>query len=310
MGLLVQRVSGSLFKNLYMPAAAGVAFSYNAYRWSQEIDPNAGMIRIVMGLGTRAVDRTDGDYPRIVALDKPELKPNHGQYPSTYAQHKVDVLDLTINSLTTQNIEDVIDNMTDWFRDIMIERDRQRESDMRELGRITSIYYTSCEKLIRNEEFINTIRRIINTVEEEYNYPVDVEFALNFSKTGQFLINLLQCRPLQVGGQGIRTELPEIKKEDTFFLLDGGTMGGSYYQSIDIIIQIDPQKYYEHPYNQKASIARIIGQINQHYKDSNSVVMLLAPGRIGTRSPELGVPVTFAEISNMSIAAAMDVTIS
>jgi hypothetical protein len=116
------------------------------------------------------------------------------------------------------------------------------------------------------------------------------------------VINLLQCRPLQVGGSGIRTELPDVAQEKVFFHLNGGTMGGSYYETIDVVVRIDPKLYYEHPYNQKPAIARIVGQINQHYKDSGKVVMLLVPGRIGTSSPELGVPVRFAEISNMSIA--------
>ncbi len=302
MGLLIQRVSGSLFKDIYMPAAAGVAFSYNAYRWDPNIDPDAGMIRIVMGLGTRAVDRTDGDYPRIAALDKPELRANVGEYPSTFAQRKIDVLDLSINSISTMKLDDAMDKMTDWFKDIMIERDRKREAEMKAIGRNMKFFYTSCEKIIQNNKFIQNMENIINTIEKEYDYPVDVEFAINFSQEGKYVINLLQCRPLQVGGQGIRTELPDVEKKDAFFKLTGGTMGGSYYSPIDIVIQIDPRGYYEYPYNNKSVIARVVGQINQYYKDKDLVIMLLAPGRIGTTSPELGVPVTFAEISNMSIA--------
>lgn len=302
MGLLVQRVSGSLYKDLYMPAAAGVAFSYNAYKWDSQIDPEVGMIRVVMGLGTRAVDRTDGDYPRIASLDKPGLNPNHGEYPSRYAQHKIDVLDLTTNSLVTMDIDEAMDKMADWFKNIMVSRDRKREREMKELGQNVQINYTSCDNVINNEEFINSMERILNTVESEYNYPVDMEFAINFSRDGKFVINLLQCRPLQVGGQGIRKELPDVSRDDTFFHLTGGTMGGAYYQPIDVVIQIDPKGYYDYPYNKKSAIARVVGQINSYYKDSEKTLMLLAPGRIGTSSPELGVPVSFAEISNMSVA--------
>ncbi|MDR3225620.1 MAG: PEP/pyruvate-binding domain-containing protein, partial [Clostridiales Family XIII bacterium] len=133
-------------------------------------------------------------------------------------------------------------------------------------------------------------------------YPVDMEFALNISKSGKFVINLLQCRPLQVGGAGIRVDLPEIPEDKTFFHLNGGTMGGEYYQEIDAVLRIDPKLYYELPYNQKPIIARVTGEINQKYRDGGKVVMLLVPGRIGTSSPELGVPVKFAEICNMSIA--------
>lgn len=44
----------------------------STYRWSDSLDASAGMLRLVMGLGTRAVDRTEGDYPRIVNLSAPE----------------------------------------------------------------------------------------------------------------------------------------------------------------------------------------------------------------------------------------------
>jgi len=302
MALLVQRVTGSLFKDLYMPAAAGVAFSYNAYKWNPDIDPDAGMMRIVMGLGTRAVDRTDGDYPRIAALDNPEMKAMPGKFTSDFAQHKVDVLDLTINAHTTKPIEEVADRMSSWFRAIMIERDSARENELKQYGMDRRIIFTTCENLLRNEEFVSSMRKILDTVEKEYHYPVDMEFALNISKSGKFVINLLQCRPLQVGGAGIRVDLPEVSEDKTFFHLGGGTMGGEYYQEIDAVLRIDPKLYYEFPYNQKPIIARVVGEINQKYRTGGKVVMLLVPGRIGTSSPELGVPVKFAEICNMSIA--------
>jgi hypothetical protein len=42
--------------------------------------------------------------------------------------------------------------------------------------------------------------------------------------------------------------------------------------------------------------------VNQHFRGSGKTILLLVPGRLGTTSPELGVPVRFAEISNVSIA--------
>ncbi|MDR3364157.1 MAG: PEP/pyruvate-binding domain-containing protein [Clostridiales Family XIII bacterium] len=302
MALLVQRVSGSLFRDIYMPAAAGVAFSYNQYRWTEDIDPNAGVIRIVMGLGTRAVDRTGGDYPRIAALDRPDNRAIKGEFVSDYAQKRVDVLDLSVNAHSTLSIEDAAGRMAEWFRDVMVERDSKREQELKKYGINKSIVFTTCERILKNEHFLGDMRAILKAVETEYEYPVDIEFALNISKDGQFLINLLQCRPLQVGGSGARVKLPEVPDKDTFFRLSGGTMGGAYYAEIDIVVRIDPKAYYEYAYNMKPAIARLIGALNQYYKGRGKTIMLLVPGRLGTSSPELGVPVKFAEISGMSIA--------
>src|SRR4030067_1928640 len=73
MAILVQRVSGLKFDNVFMPCAAGVGYSYNSYRWHKDIEPNAGMVRLVMGLGTRAGGGTDGDYTKKANLNKHKL---------------------------------------------------------------------------------------------------------------------------------------------------------------------------------------------------------------------------------------------
>ncbi len=75
MSLLVQRVSGVGYGSLFYPQVAGVALSRNPYVWNECIDPAAGVVRLVFGLGTRAVDRTDDDYTRIVALNAPAAPP-------------------------------------------------------------------------------------------------------------------------------------------------------------------------------------------------------------------------------------------
>ena len=74
-------------------------------------------------------------------------------------------------------------------------------------------------------------------------------------------------------------------------------MGGSREEKVDVIINVDPFAYYNYPYQAKPKIANLIGAINQHYKKSGKVILLITPGRIGTSSPELGVPVSFADIS-------------
>jgi hypothetical protein len=261
------------------------------------------MIRLVMGLGTRAVDRTDGDYPRIAALDRPELQPSAGNNDGNrFVQNKVDALFLNSNLLRGIDISEVRKKLPKWFQDFMIEHDSKLEAELRGRGIDQEIIFTTCDNLIKKKEFIKIIKDILVVIEKEYDYPVDIEFAVNFNELGEFVVNLLQCRPLQVGGLGVRVEIPEIAKEDCFFELNGGTMGGACYQPIDVVVQIDPKAYYEFPYNKKSLVARAIGKINQYYKGKEKAMVILVPGRLGTSSPELGVPVSFAEISNMRIA--------
>ena len=66
MALLVQRVSGSYYGQYYMPCAAGVGYSYSPYKFLNDIDSSAGMLRLVMGLvmglGTSAAKRSKNSF--------------------------------------------------------------------------------------------------------------------------------------------------------------------------------------------------------------------------------------------------------
>jgi len=302
MAILVQRVSGSKFENVFMPCAAGVGYSYNSYRWHKDIEPTAGMIRLVMGLGTRAVNRTDGDYPRIASLNQPQLNPLTTIIKKNqYSQHMVDVLDLEKNIFLSINLSGLSSKLPNWYKRIMLEHDYETEKLLKEQGKPREIVFSTCEGLIKMVDFTNTLKQLMSVIQKEYNYPVDIEFTCNFTEQEDFLINLLQCRPLQVGGIGAKVTIPAIEDKKVFFELSGGTMGDAVAQHIDIVIQVDPEGYYQFPYKKKYSIARTIGRINQHFKNKEKAIMLLAPGRIGTTSPELGVPVSFAEISNFKV---------
>jgi hypothetical protein len=75
MAILLQRIRGQHYGRYFMPALAGVGFSQNSFRWNEKIRRDDGFLRLVWGMGTRAVDRVDNDYPRLIALSHPQLRP-------------------------------------------------------------------------------------------------------------------------------------------------------------------------------------------------------------------------------------------
>jgi len=109
MAILIQAVQGESFGRYFMPEFAGVAFSRNLYRWAPQIRREDGFVRLVWGLGTRAVDRVGNDYPRLIALSHPTLRPsNDPRLVRRYSQQYVDVLDLQDNEFKTLPVHDVI----------------------------------------------------------------------------------------------------------------------------------------------------------------------------------------------------------
>lgn len=297
MGLLVQRVSGSYYGDFFFPTIAGVGFSYSPYLPTPGTSQNEGMLRLVMGLGTKAVDRTQKDYPRIVnlnrplAIDHPDVAERH-----RYSQHALDILDIKNVSIHEIPVNEGLDVLPRYGKNNVIEHDRDAENRLRERGENRDVVFVNCNGIVHNTDFIKLMKELLKTLENAYDYPVDIEYTVNIGQDNTFVVNLLQCRPLQISTTKEVIEIPQNKGE-TFFHITSASMGRSRKEKIDTLVYVDPHDYYEYPYAKKSSIARIIGQINQYCKDGNRKSMLIVPGRIGTSSPELGIPVAFAEIS-------------
>ena len=300
MALLVQRVSGSYCGDYFFPTMAGVGFSYSSYLPSPDMKHDAGMLRLVMGLGTKAVDRTENDYPRIINLDRPKantlqnVKDRH-----RYSQHSLDVLDLKNISIHDIPVDKGLDVLPKYAKRFVIEHDREAERRLRERGQRREVVFVNCNGIVNNDEFTSMMKDLLKTLEKAYDYPVDVEYTINVGPDKSFVINLLQCRPLQISTTNEVIEIPQNKGE-TYFHIKNSSMGRSRSENIETLVYVNPHKYYEYPYNKKSSVARIIGEINAYCKANNKKSMLIVPGRIGTSSPELGIPVVFADISQFS----------
>ncbi|PKN52414.1 MAG: phosphoenolpyruvate synthase [Deltaproteobacteria bacterium HGW-Deltaproteobacteria-13] len=305
MALLVQRVSGSYRKNYYFPELAGVGLSYNTFVWRKGIDPKAGMLRLVFGLGTRAVNRKENDYPRIVALDAPLVKPYARQEDAgRFSQHRVDVLNLDENSFETLPMEQVIKEKLEEHWELIGSKDIEAGERMEASGKSKEAWILTFDELLSTTDFSNLMSKMLKQLEKVYDYPVDIEFTANFNAEGKLQINLLQCRPFQTRGHRSRVEIPDKIEENKIFLRqEGNFMGGSVYQDIARVIYIDPQGYTKLPLSAKYNIARLVGKINKTISRDADPAMLFGPGRWGTTTPEMGVPITFSEINNIAAIA-------
>lgn len=302
MALLVQRVSGShIGEHLFMPSAAGVGYSHSAWRWMQDMDPDAGMLRLVMGLGTKAVDRTSRDFPRIASLDKPlattarDIAEKH-----RFSQKYLEAIDLEARELRELPVLDVKDTLSNAAKNVLFEHDREAESRLRERGRRQEVLFASCEGLVANHELMDMMASILRTLQEKYGTPVDIEYTINIGESGEFVVNLLQCRPLKALNNVGSVEVPQLEKGKALFEIRDGSMGSSRASEVDLVVLVDPRRYYDCPHMKKSLVAPLISKVNERVKQTGETCILLSPGRIGTTSPELGVPVAFADMSEMS----------
>ncbi|MFA7485707.1 MAG: PEP/pyruvate-binding domain-containing protein [Phycisphaerae bacterium] len=305
MALLVQRVSGSYHENYFFPYLAGVGNSYNAFVWEPELDPQAGMIRLVFGLGTRAVDRVEDDYPQIIALDEPLKRPySNTQDAVRFSQHKVDLLNLSENRQDTVDAPELLGKNNDIDTDMIANLDVETQRRIRE-SRMKGVqaWVITFKKLLSETDFVPTMQRLLKTLEKNYDYPVDIEFTTNFTSDGQMKINLVQCRPLQTKGIVTKVSMPKtIEPQKILFESFGRMMGGNISSPIKQIIYVEPQAYQDATLDVKYDVARLIGNLNRQIDSrENTPTIIIGPGRWGTTTPSLGVPVSFAEINKIAV---------
>ena len=289
MAILVQRVSGAVRGTLFFPLASGVALSYNPWAWSREIDPHAGLARLVFGLGTRAVDRSDDDYTRLVALNAPSRRPEASlDEASEHAQRRVDVLDLEANRFASFGLDEVIRRAPGVPLELFV------------TPRPGAPPLLSFERLLSATPFVEDLREILRTLAGAYGFPVDVEFTLNVL-AGQLRLNVVQCRPLQVKEGGTIVAPPADLPADAVLLESRGpVIGQSTHAPVDRVVLVDPDAYGQLATQDRYEVARVVGRVTRLEPAGSRRILLLGPGRWGTSTVALGVSVSFAEIQRVS----------
>ncbi|MBC7226557.1 MAG: PEP/pyruvate-binding domain-containing protein [Thermoflexales bacterium] len=305
MAVLIQQMEGLRYGRYFFPQAAGVAFSRNPFRWTPRIDPEEGFMRIVCGLGTRAVERVAGDYPRMVALSHPTLRPEvHPADIRKYSQHFIDVIDLEANEFRSLPISHVLGPdypglaylaslwQDDYLKDILF------------AGEVTpgNIVLTF-DRLLRERSFTDLMRAILHQLARAYGRPVDVEFTLDIipgRPHPRFVVHLLQCRPLSRREAATTRSLPTtLAPEDILFvatrLVPDGVVSG-----VEYVVYVDPHRYGAIPDDStRYEVGRVVGRINERLAGRRYI--LLGPGRWGSSNISLGVKVGYADIYNTSM---------
>jgi hypothetical protein len=300
MGILVQEVVGRRIGPYFLPVYSAVAFSNNEFRWSARIRREDGLLRIVPGLGTRAVDRLADDYPVLVAPGQPGLRVNPtAEEAVRYSPRKLDVVNLETGSFETIDVGPFLARFGDALplaRQLLsvFDHDRLRPLDgLVDFARDELIF--TFDGLIRETAFVRQVRALLELLRERLGTPVDVELACD----GEALY-LLQCRP-QGGTRGdAPTPIPvDLPPERVLFTANRYVSNGQVPE-ITHVVYVDPDAYARLELARLREVGRAVGRLNRLLPKRRFVLM--GPGRWGSRGDiRLGVPVTYADISNTAV---------
>jgi hypothetical protein len=305
MAILIQEVQGDQHGRYLYPTLAGVGYSRNPFRWHPQIRREDGFLRLVWGLGTRAVERVDNDFPRLVALSHPHLRPDvDAKEIRRHSQQHVDVIDLQKNIFTTRSVSEVI-SPDDPALPYLVSEDhgdfiRPLFANPRLVA--PEQLLLTFDGLLQRTDFVPLMKTILKRLETVYNFPVDIEFTADLIPdhgTPRVVVHLLQCRPQSQYAATQQVSVPiNIPDADKIFsshrLVPEGVVSDIRY-----IVYIAPEKYVEADPITKLELARLVGRLNKLLEGQTFILM--GPGRWGSANPDLGLHVTYADICNTRV---------
>ncbi len=306
MAVLVQEVQGERHGDHFFPTLAGVAFSHNPFRWTAKIRSEEGFMRLVWGLGTRAVERVDRDYPRMVALSHPGLRPVAGVSEARhYSQHYVDAINLATNHFETLPVAELLTadfpaarllvsvDQGDYLQPPMAYDPRVAPRDL----------VLTFENLLTRTRFVPLFKALLRRLADAFGCNVDVEFTADIIPgypEPDFRIHLLQCRPQAAQRALPAGDMPATVPEANVIFHSDRLVPQGWVQRIRYAVYVDPRAYNRLPdETTRLEIARVVGRLNQALAGERFI--LIGPGRWGSNNPSLGVKATYADIYNTSM---------
>lgn len=301
MGIIIQEVVGNQIGKYFLPAFAGVAFSQNEFRWSPRIKREDGLVRLVPGLGTRAVDRLSDDYPILFTPGQPGLKVNvQPDEILKYSPQKIDVIDLEKHSFQTITLSDFLEEVGYDFPNL------NKIISIYKEGHITDgtglIDYESGEpvvtfnNLFKQTPFVKQIKTIMTLLEEAYGQPIDIEFAHDGNN-----FYLLQCRTQSYSRETSPAPIPKNTPLNKMVFSANKYISNGRTHDITHIVYVSPEEYANLSTRQDIlEIGRAISKLNKLLPKRQFILM--GPGRWGSRGDiKLGVNVTYSDINNTAV---------
>ncbi|MBC8321086.1 MAG: nucleotidyltransferase domain-containing protein [Bacteroidetes bacterium] len=302
MGIMIQEVVGAKAGPYFFPSFAGVAFSQNEYMWSSRIKPEDGLVRLVPGLGTRAVDRLSNDYPVLLSPGQPGLRVNVTvDEIISYSPRFIDVINLDTGTFETIELEMLLKRYGKEYPAIsrvvsVLKQNFIQPARPLGMNFLKDSFVANFEGLVKRTTFLKEIHDMLSILQKRYGHPVDIEFAHDGKD-----FYLLQCRSQSYGYQSEPAEIPiDFDKNAALFSANKYITNGTV-SDISHVVYVDPSEYSElTDHKSLLNVGKAIGLLNELLPKRQFILM--GPGRWGSRGDiKLGVSITYSEINKTAM---------
>ena len=306
MAVVIQKIVGKRYDDVFYPVISGVVQSFNYYPF-EPLKPEDGVAHIALGLGKIVVD--GGEYYSF-SPKYPDIAPPYSS-PSEFlkfSQKKFYALDMTKGDIDVLNDEGFDLRVCDLKR-------AERDGTLFFIGST----YDPQDGVIRDNVFVDGYRLItfahilkykrfplaeildtlMDACKKAIGTEVELEFAVDFPKERDFKgdFYLLQVRPMVKGKELAEVEISDREREKSF-ISSTNVLGNGVYSGINHIVFLKPERFS----NVKTpDIASEVRKVNEMFEKEGKSYLLIGFGRWATSDRFLGVPVKWEDISKAKL---------
>ncbi len=310
MAVLIQELVGERYGDLYYPVISGVAQSYNFYPYSP-MKPGEGTVNLALGLGKTVVN---GEQVHRFSPAHPKMNPPYAG-PAEYfakSQRHFYVVNLKEAAAADLGADDeanyeklpVARAMADGTLEYVgstfsPEDDCIHDSVDRDGPKLVTF-----APILKHNRLPLTgiVKDLLRLGKQSFGADVEIEFAVNIprdaSRPKEFYF--LQIRPMVAGGEAVQVRLDDARAA---WCHSGRTVGNGLYEDIRDIIFVDPGMF---ELKDSVTIAAEIGALNARLFKEGRRCILIGFGRMGTADRWLGIPLSWAQLSQAQVIVEVD----
>ncbi len=300
MAIIIQEVVGKRQEDLFYPDVSGVGRSFNYYAFGNA-DPKDGIVNLALGLGKTIVD---GGLSWSYSPALPRLDPPFGSINEMMKNTQTHFWSVNMGKPSAYNpikeTEYMLENdltVADKGKNLKYSASTLDASS----GRIVMGIGKSGPRILnfapilRLEEppLNDLLSDLMQITETDYESPVEIEFALNFSESGIHKFGFLQARPMSVSYDEIEINEADFYSENSLVSSER-VLGNGRAESISDIVYLKPESF---DTLQTQEIATELEKINTELIQQNRPYLLIGFGRWGTSDASAGIPVDWGQIA-------------
>lgn len=306
MGVVIQKLVGERYGDLFYPAVSGVAQSYNYYPVAP-MTPEDGIANVAMGLGVTVVGgerslrfcpRYPQNLPQFSTVDDILSNAQRHFYGMRMVNAPFVLSTFAEATLAKREVADVVERRALEMVASSYMPEEHRVKDALMTGGHPVVTFAPLLKH-RAVPLAEMLADLLEMGEQGMGCPVDIEFSLNFPTDGNSMpeLALLQIRPMVARKELVSVDISETESQEAV-CYSVHALGNGISEGIGDIVFVKPEDFDP---ARTADIAREIGRINAQLVKEERQYLLVGPGRWGSQDPWLGIPVQWSDISGSAV---------